>query len=69
MLIERREAGVFVADPGRLPPANERREAWQALDRLEPPYFVEGDKGTLRWSTWAPKGAERFEPAQPGDVL
>ena len=28
-----------------LPHLNERREAWQALDRLEPPYFVEGDKG------------------------
>ncbi len=64
------ELDEFVADPARFRTVlNERREAWLALDKLEPPYFVEGDKGIPPLSSLAPKGTESFEPAQPGDVL
>ena len=64
------ELDAFVADRGSFRTLlNERQEAWRALDRLEPPYFVEGDKGIPPLSSLAAKGAESFEAAQPGDVL
>ena len=51
------ELDGFVADAAAFRAMlNERREAWQALDRLEPTYFVEGDKGIPPLSSLAPEG-------------
>ena len=47
----------------------ERRAAWKELWSLEPPYFVEGDKGVPPLSSLARKGAAEITVAVSGDVL
>jgi pyruvate,water dikinase len=46
-----------------------RRTAWKALGSLEPPYFVEADKGVPPLSTLAHKGDAEITIARPGEVL
>jgi pyruvate,water dikinase len=64
------ELDDFLADPSwfrdRL---TERRRAWEALWSLEPPYFVEADKGVPALSSLARRGESHVTVAQPGEVL
>jgi pyruvate,water dikinase len=64
------ELDAFVADPASYRTMlDERLQAWKALAELEPPYFVEGDKGIPPLSSLTRRGEESFPIAQPGDVL
>jgi pyruvate,water dikinase len=64
------ELDDFLADPAAFTDRlRERRSAWEALWPLEPPYFVEADKGIPPLSSLARKGDAEVTIAQPGEVL
>jgi pyruvate,water dikinase len=64
------ELDDFLAEPAAFTERlQERRSAWEALWPLEPPYFVEADKGIPPLSSLARKGDAEVTIAQPGEVL
>jgi pyruvate,water dikinase len=64
------ELDEFLADPAPFRSVLDDRQArWEALAELEPPYFVEGDKGVPPLSSLARKGSAAVALAVPGDVL
>jgi pyruvate,water dikinase len=64
------ELDDFLADPSAFSDQLvERRRAWEALWALEPPYFVEADKGVPPLSSLVRKGAAEVTVAVPGEVL
>ena len=64
------ELDDYIADPASSGTAvGERRAAWRDLWYLEPPYFVEGDKGVPPLSSLLGKGDEAVTAAASGDVL
>jgi pyruvate,water dikinase len=64
------ELDAFLADPGSFRAVLDKRQAeWEHLFELEPPYFVEGDKGIPPLSSLRPRHEDKVEVAKPGDVL
>jgi phosphohistidine swiveling domain-containing protein len=64
------ELDDFVADPSAFTDRIRQREAdWRLLWDLEPPYFVEGDKGVPPLSALLFRGDDDVEQASSGDVL
>jgi len=64
------ELDAFVADPASMVGLiAERRAAWQHLWTLEPPYFVQTDKGVPPLESLALKSAGSMGHAAAGDVL
>ena len=64
------ELDDYLADPSSFTDRLvERRSAWEALWALEPPYFVEADKGVPPLSSLTRKGAAEVTVAVPGEVL
>jgi len=64
------ELDAFVADPASMVGLiAERRAAWQHLWTLEPPYFVQTDKGVPPLESLAAKSAGSMGHAAAGDVL
>ena len=64
------ELDDFVADPAAFRErCREREAAWGLLWDLEPPYFVEGDKGVPPLSSLLGKGDQAVTMAASGDVL
>jgi pyruvate,water dikinase len=64
------ELDDYLADPSSFADRLvERRSAWEVLWALEPPYFVEADKGVPPLSSLTRKGAAEVTVAVPGEVL
>jgi rifampicin phosphotransferase len=64
------ELDEFLADPSSFTDRLvERQSAWEVLWALEPPYFVEADKGVPPLSSLTRKGAAEVMVAVPGEVL
>lgn len=64
------ELDAFIADPGSFTQTiAERKAAWQHLWTLEPPYFVQSDKGVPEIEDLQPKADVQVTIAKPGDVL
>lgn len=64
------ELDDFVADPSSFTQTiADRKAAWQHLWTLEPPYFVQSDKGVPEIEDLQPKADVQVTIAQPGDVL
>jgi pyruvate,water dikinase len=64
------ELDGFVADPGSFATTiAERKAAWQHLWTLEPPYFVQSDRGVPEIEDLQPKADVQVTIARPGDVL
>lgn len=64
------ELDAFLADAAAFAPVlAEREPAWHALADLEPPYFVEGDKGIPPLASLPPKSTSAVAAAVAGDVL
>jgi pyruvate,water dikinase len=67
MLLES-EFDTFIDDPQSFVPViAERLEWYQALDELEPPFFVDGEIPPV--NTWAKKKDPDLRAAEPGTVL
>ena len=64
------ELDEFVANPGAFNEIiAERKAAWQHLWTLEPPYFVQSDKGVPTLEDLKPKSSSGVAVAVSGDVL
>ncbi|WP_286901574.1 PEP-utilizing enzyme [Thermocrispum sp.] len=67
MLLES-ELDHFIADPQSFVPVIEERWEWyDALDELEPPFFINGEIPPV--TTWPKKKDPAHQPAEPGTVL
>lgn len=67
MLLEN-ELDRFIEDPQSFVPVIAERWEWfDALDELEPPFFVDGEIPPV--TTWSKKKDPDLQPAQPGTVL
>jgi pyruvate,water dikinase len=67
MLLES-ELDQFIKDPQSFVPVIEERWEWyDALDELEPPFFVDGEIPPV--TTWPKKKDPAHQPAEPGTVL
>ncbi len=64
------ELDAFVADPASFRDTiAERKAAWQHLWTLEPPYFVQSDRGVPEIEDLQPVADVQVQIARPGDVL